>query len=119
MVLPIHDITIFQDRPATVLIYMDISRMYTEEKETEKKSKRKRSLASRTYRFKRGVFFPMPLKLGLQTGEDVSSAHLPKLEAAWATRTNGKAVYPFATRTKVLFSFSPSIIAPRPAMFWR
>jgi hypothetical protein len=28
-------------------------------------------------------------------------------------------VYTFATRTSELFSFRPSMIAPRPAMFWR
>ncbi len=27
--------------------------------------------------------------------------------------------YAFATRTSVLFSFIPSMMAPRPAMFWR
>ncbi len=27
--------------------------------------------------------------------------------------------YPFATRTRVLFSFMPSMMAPRPAIFWR
>jgi len=31
----------------------------------------------------------------------------------------GVNLYPFATRTSELFSFKPSMMAPRPAMFWR